>query len=233
MLVNRFKQHSCQLMGFQQATKSQQGGGIWCRLTAQVDADKPTNGLAVVDGIFGTFIGETKTLLHDIHAQHARQPDRRAPALACGVAIEWSHLRLELRPGHQLFKVSQEAVATSLLFLAGVLEFGEGLLHARNRLTERGWLKMLSVPRHYGYERRQPCYIKQSYTAATLGLPTKKRWWGRISCEIRCLPKTGHLGIVEMVAVHFRGAKRNGHERTAARDAGARADGVRRNDVQA
>src|SRR3546814_9669188 len=60
-------------MGFQQAAKSQQGSGIRCRLTAQVDADETTNGLAVVDGIFGTFIGETETLLHDIHAQHARQ----------------------------------------------------------------------------------------------------------------------------------------------------------------
>lgn len=58
MLVNRFKPHPRQLMDFQQAAKSQQSGGIRCRLTAQVDADKTTNSLAVVDGIFGTFIGE-------------------------------------------------------------------------------------------------------------------------------------------------------------------------------
>ena len=148
MLVNRFKEHPRQLVRFQQAAKSQQGGGIRCRLAAQVDAHKTTDGLAVVDGIFGTFIGETETLLHDIHTQHARQPNRRAPALACGVAIKRSHLRLQLCPGHQLFKVSQETISASLLFLAGVFEFGEGLLHARNKAHGKdGWLKVLSVPR--------------------------------------------------------------------------------------
>ncbi|KWS90628.1 hypothetical protein AL049_22370 [Pseudomonas syringae pv. cerasicola] len=50
-------------------------------------------------------------------------------------------------PGHQLFKVSQEAISASLLFLAGIFEFGEGLLHARNAHGEGGWLKELSVPR--------------------------------------------------------------------------------------
>ncbi|WP_218962286.1 hypothetical protein, partial [Pseudomonas syringae] len=33
------------------------------------------------------------------------------------------------------------------LFLAGIFEFGEGLLHARNAHGEGGWLKELSVPR--------------------------------------------------------------------------------------
>ncbi|WP_218962276.1 hypothetical protein, partial [Pseudomonas syringae] len=32
-------------------------------------------------------------------------------------------------------------------FLAGIFEFGEGLLHARNAHGEGGWLKELSVPR--------------------------------------------------------------------------------------
>ncbi|CZT26456.1 hypothetical protein PCPL58_p6020 (plasmid) [Pseudomonas cerasi] len=72
---------------------------------------------------------------------------RRASALACGVAIKRRHLRLQLGPGHQLFKVSQEAISASLLFLAGIFEFGEGLLHARNAHGEGGWLRELSVPR--------------------------------------------------------------------------------------
>ncbi|KWS93404.1 hypothetical protein AL050_15640 [Pseudomonas syringae pv. daphniphylli] len=56
-------------------------------------------------------------------------------------------MRLQMGPGHQLFKVSQEAISASLLFLAGIFEFGEGLLHARNAHGEGGWLKELSVPR--------------------------------------------------------------------------------------
>ncbi|KWS14425.1 hypothetical protein AL065_28985 [Pseudomonas amygdali pv. ulmi] len=56
-------------------------------------------------------------------------------------------MRLQLGPGHQLFKVSQEAISASLLFLAGIFEFGEGFLHARNAHGEGGWLKELSVPR--------------------------------------------------------------------------------------
>ncbi|KOP58566.1 hypothetical protein OX90_14525, partial [Pseudomonas coronafaciens pv. porri] len=32
-------------------------------------------------------------------------------------------------------------------FLAGIFEFGEGFLHARNAHGEGGWLKELSVPR--------------------------------------------------------------------------------------
>ncbi|MFH1273480.1 MAG: hypothetical protein ABIJ49_11685, partial [Pseudomonadota bacterium] len=35
----------------------------------------------------------------------------------------------------------------SLLFLAGIFEFGEGLLHARNKAHGGGWLRGLSVPR--------------------------------------------------------------------------------------
>ncbi len=95
MLADRFKQHSRQLMGFQQATESQQGGGIRRRLMAQVDADKNTNGLAVLDGRFGALIGEPETLLHDIHTQHARQTNCRAPTFTCGVAVERCYLRLQ------------------------------------------------------------------------------------------------------------------------------------------
>lgn len=39
------------------------------------------------------------------------------------------HLPLQFCSGHQLFNVSQEAILVSLIFLAGVFEFGEGLLH--------------------------------------------------------------------------------------------------------
>lgn len=37
-----------------------------------------------------------------------------------------------------MLKVNQEAIATSLLFLAGVFEFGEGLLHVRNKAHGEG-----------------------------------------------------------------------------------------------
>jgi hypothetical protein len=36
------------------------------------------DGLAVVDGVFDAFIGQAQALLHDVHAQHAGEPDRRA-----------------------------------------------------------------------------------------------------------------------------------------------------------
>lgn len=43
----------------------------------QIDADEAANGLAVVDRIFDTFVRQAKTLLGDVHAQHAFQANRR------------------------------------------------------------------------------------------------------------------------------------------------------------
>jgi len=50
-----------------QAAKLAQGGRIRGEFARQVDADKAPNGLAVVDRVFHTFIGQPKVLLGNIH----------------------------------------------------------------------------------------------------------------------------------------------------------------------
>ncbi|MFP3924405.1 hypothetical protein, partial [Pseudomonas sp. W5-36] len=71
--------------------------------------------------------------------------------------------------------------SASLLFLAGIFEFGEGLLHARNAHGEGGWLKELSVPKvgTVGYfcsaslgknDGPRSTLTKMSTTASTTGL---------------------------------------------------------------
>ena len=78
-----------------------------------------------------------------VSALHDEERQRRKASLTYCV-MRQAHFGLL----HQLFKVSQEAISASLLFLAGVFEFGEGLLHARNKAHgEGGWLKVLRVPR--------------------------------------------------------------------------------------
>jgi len=50
----------------------------WVR---QVEADKPANGLAIVDRVLDAFVRQAKALLRDVHAQHPLQTDWRLPAL--------------------------------------------------------------------------------------------------------------------------------------------------------
>ena len=52
-----------QLLGFQQVPKLGQGCRVRRRLAVQVNADKSTNGLAVVDRVLDTFVRQTKALL--------------------------------------------------------------------------------------------------------------------------------------------------------------------------
>ena len=56
----------------QQTVKLQLRGGIGRGVDVQINADKPSNCLAVVDRIFHAFSRQAKALLNDVHAQHAR-----------------------------------------------------------------------------------------------------------------------------------------------------------------
>lgn len=96
---------------------------------AKVNADEGANRLAVINRIFCAFILQAKALLHDIHTQHSLQPYSRSTTPACGAAIEGSNLRLQQRPRRERIDLTEKAITAGLLFLAGVFQFGEGLLH--------------------------------------------------------------------------------------------------------
>ena len=67
-----------ELMGFQEATELEQGGGIRCAFPRQIDADETADGLTVVEGVFRGFIGKPEAVLRQVHAQHALKANRRS-----------------------------------------------------------------------------------------------------------------------------------------------------------
>lgn len=117
-------------MFFQQAPELQQHGGVRRRFVRQIDTDKATNGLAVVDRIFYSFVRQAEALLGNVHAQHTFQANRwAATAIALRVVgQDRSHQRRSRRGG---LDFGQEAVAPRQLLLAGVLGIGKARLHHR------------------------------------------------------------------------------------------------------
>lgn len=75
MPVDRVEYLARQPVGLKQVAELQQGRRVRRRFATQVDADASTNGLAVVDRVFDTFIRQANALLGHVHAQRARQSD--------------------------------------------------------------------------------------------------------------------------------------------------------------
>ena len=64
-----------QIVRFKQPAEFQQRGGVRHAFGTQVNAGKPAQGLAVVDRVFESFVGQAIPLLEEIHPQHPLQPD--------------------------------------------------------------------------------------------------------------------------------------------------------------
>lgn len=58
----------CQSLFFQQVEELEQGGGIGERLPAKIDAQKPVEGLAVVEGICQGLVRQAEPLLQEVEA---------------------------------------------------------------------------------------------------------------------------------------------------------------------
>src|ERR1044071_3068878 len=84
----------------------------------QVDPGKPAQGLAIVQRVLQSLVGQPIPLLQKVKPQHPLQPDRRPAALA--LWIEWPQTIDQPRPRHHPLHLGQKLVPTSLLFLPGV-----------------------------------------------------------------------------------------------------------------
>ncbi len=114
---------------FQQVAELEQGGGIGDRLSAQMDAKKPVEGLAVVDGICQGLVHQTEPLLQKVEAQHLLHADGRT-ALELStirIVIRGQHLQ-QPRPRHDDVHFAREAVTARGLAFGFVLGMGEGKL---------------------------------------------------------------------------------------------------------
>lgn len=119
-------------VGLKQLGKLQQGRRLRRPLAAQVDADENTNGLAVVDRVFDTFIRQTKALVGNVHAQHARQSDRW-PTGPFDFRIERLDYLMQFAPRRYAVDLSKETITPRQRLLSGVFEVGEALLHDESR----------------------------------------------------------------------------------------------------
>jgi len=84
----------------------------------QVDAGKAPQGLAVVQRVLQSFVGQPVPLLQKVQPQHPLQPNRRPAALA--LRVERPQTINQPRPRHHPLHLGQKLVAPRLLFLAGV-----------------------------------------------------------------------------------------------------------------
>ncbi len=128
VIADRRENHPAEIVCFDQAAELQQRGRIRRRLARQIDADEAADGVAVVQRILDALVRQPEALLGDIHAQHAREPQRR-PAGALAGRVERRQRRLQVRPRRHRLQLRQEALAPRLLLLAGVLEVGKARLH--------------------------------------------------------------------------------------------------------
>jgi len=74
------EQRLAQPVRLQKAADFQQRRGIGNALAAQVDAHEAAQARAVVKRFLARLVGQVEPVLHEQHAQHALQPNRRATA---------------------------------------------------------------------------------------------------------------------------------------------------------
>lgn len=125
--VDGFEDALGQLVCFQQAAKFEQGSGVRCGFSRQVNANKSPDGLAVIDGVFNAFVRESKALLGDVHAQHPLYANRRS-APACSFRVERLDLRDQGGPWRHFADFVKKPVAPSDLLLCRVFQFGKACL---------------------------------------------------------------------------------------------------------
>jgi hypothetical protein len=130
-LADLGEQGRTQIVCLQQAAKLQQRGRVGHALTAEVDAHEAAQRGTVEQCVFAGPIGEVEPVLHEVHPQHALQPDGRA-AVAGLRLVRLDHAAKRVRRHHALHR-GQEHVAPrrlAVLFVRRVLVggHGEGLL---------------------------------------------------------------------------------------------------------
>ena len=117
-----------QLVRLQQAPKLQQRRRIRSSIHSQVDADEAANRLSVVDRVFRAFVGQTKALLDNVYAQHARQVSRRPTASFTLGIMRLKHGN-QLGPRGYCLEFRKEAVSPRELLLTRIFQFRKTRLH--------------------------------------------------------------------------------------------------------
>jgi hypothetical protein len=128
MPVNRVENHAREFVFFKQSAEFQERRCVRGRLAIEVDSEEATNRLAIVNRVFDTFIRQAKALLRDIHAEHARQPDRWT-AGAFHLWIMRLDQIMQSRLRRHSVDLREEAVTPCQLLFGGVFEVGKTLLH--------------------------------------------------------------------------------------------------------
>jgi hypothetical protein len=125
------EQRRAQLVLLQQAPELQQRGAVGHPLTPQVNPHEAPQRHAVEQRFLASFVSQIEPVLHEVHAQHALQPNRRAAVAGLGV-LRLDHLA-QLGPGHDLLHGGEELVAprrapVALEALGLIGGHGKGLL---------------------------------------------------------------------------------------------------------
>jgi hypothetical protein len=114
----------------QDTAEVQQRRAVRHALASQVDANEAPQSRAVQQRFLAGLIGQIEPVLHEVHAQHALQPNGRAPVAGLGV-MGLNHAA-QLSPRNQLLHleelVAARGLSVLLVLLVVVRCHGEGLL---------------------------------------------------------------------------------------------------------
>ncbi len=143
--IDRFENLRRQSLRFQQMAELEQRRRVRCALAIEVDTDKSANRLAVVDGVFNAFIGQTEALLGHVHAQHSGQANWRTTWAGNLRVVRLDQL-VQLAPRRGHIDLGEEAVAARQLLLGCVLKVGKALLHDRWQTGNVALLSQVAAP---------------------------------------------------------------------------------------
>lgn len=119
MAADRFKNLTRQFVRLQQVAELKQGRRVRSILSTRIEADRRTNRLTVVDRIINNRIGRTKTLLHQVHAQHRCQAGSRATSTH-DFRIDQFDRNAQLFPRCHVADLGNESLTSRQLFLGSV-----------------------------------------------------------------------------------------------------------------
>ena len=108
-LADRGKKLLAELVLLQQPPKPQQRRAVGHALSSQVDAHEAAQRGAVEQRFLTRLVGQVEPVLHEVHAQHALQPNGR-PSVASLRIVRLDHLAHRL-PRHDLIHRRQKHIA--------------------------------------------------------------------------------------------------------------------------
>lgn len=137
IFINQMEQVIAEIVLFHQMAKLTDRGFVGNRLLTEIDTDEDAHGAGIIQGFFGSGIGQVEPVLEEMNSQHALNTDGTATG-SFGVWIVGGDGFAELFPGDNGFHVIEKALFPRLFaeFLEAICQ--RVLLHREYHSGDNG-----------------------------------------------------------------------------------------------